>query len=296
MQTIELGSDVTQIRVADIDRDQKKDLVISTRAGIKLMRNVSTLGNVALELVPGTALAFGNGDGPIGTAVTDINRDGFLDIAVAGYDSGNLQLLYGTANAFDYSAAPVIVAVTGGPVDVVAADFTGDKIVDLAVSRRLLSDILVLQNDGLGNLTQLVSVPVGSTPNYLLAEDFDRDGRMDLAVANEVEDSVSVLFGSTQGFRSASFAAGNFPSALLSEDLTGDGLPDILVASRLGEDFRVLVSDGNGSFSNVFGFPGTLGASAVSTADFDADGDRELIISSVVTNRVSVVKSLQQRN
>lgn len=295
-QTIELGAAVSQIRVADINRDQKKDLVVSTRAGIKLLRNLSTIGNVALELVPGAALAFGNADGPLGTTVADLNRDGFLDIAVAGYDSGNVQLLLGTANAFDYSAAPQILAVTGGPVDVVAADFTGDKIVDLAVSRRLLSDILVLRNDGLGNFTQLVSIPVGAAPNFLLGEDFDRDGRMDLAVANEGEDSVSVLFGTAQGFRSASFAAGNFPSALLTEDLTGDGLPDILVASRLGEDFRVLVSDGRGSFSNVFTFPGTLGASAVSTADFDADGDRELVIASVVTNRLSVVKSLQQRN
>ena len=296
LQTIEIGAPVTQIRVADIDLDQKRDLIVSVRTGVKLLRNVSTIGNVSLELVPGASLVFGNSDGPVGAAAADFNADGFTDLALAGYESGNVQLLFGTANAFDYSAAPQTLPIGGGPIDVVAADFTGDSIVDLAVSRRSVSDIAIMRNDGAGGFTLDVALPVGAAPNYLLAEDFNRDGRKDLAVANGDGNSVSVLFGSAQGFSSATFAAGDFPSALLTDDLTGDGIADILVASRLGEDFRVLVGNGAGGFPNVFTFPGALGASAVTMADFDADGDRELVIGSVITNRVSVVKSLQQNN
>ncbi len=296
LQTIEIGAPVTQIRIADIDRDQKRDVIVSVRTGVKLLRNVSTLGNISLELVPGAALVFGNSDGPVGAAAADLNADGFVDLALAGYESGNVQLLFGTANAFDYSATPQTLPIGGGPIDVVAADFTGDGVVDLAVSRRSVSDIALLRNDGAGAFTLELALPVGAAPNYLLAEDFNRDGRKDIAVANGDGNTVSVLFGSAQGFTSASFAAGNFPSALLTDDMTGDGIADILVASRLGEDFRVLVGNGQGGFPNVVAFPGVLGASAVTMADFDADGDRELVIGSVITNRVSVVKSLQQQN
>lgn len=291
---LEMGADVLQLRTADIDRDGRMDLVVPCRFGVKLVRNVSTLGNVQLEVLPSTASSFGGGDNPLGASAVDLDRDGFLDLAVADYGSGDLQILRGSSTPFDFSATPVSFPLGGGPVDVVAADFTGDGIVDLAVSRRLLSDIVLLQNDGAGNLTKLISIPVGAAPNFLLTDDFNGDQRADLAVANGDDDTVTVLFGGAQGFSSASYAAGNFPSALLADDLTGDGIVDILVASRLGEDFRVLVGNGQGGFSNVFPFPGTLGSSAVTMGDLDGDGDRELLIASVFNDRVSVVKSLQQ--
>ena len=106
-QTIEIGSPVTQIRVADIDRDLKKDLVVSVREGVKILRNLSTSGNVSLELVPGLSLQFGNADAPIGSAASDFNRDGFVDLAIAGYESGNVQLLLGTSNVFSSTFGPL---------------------------------------------------------------------------------------------------------------------------------------------------------------------------------------------
>ena len=79
--------------------------------------------------------------------------------------------------------------------------------------------------------------------------------------------------------------------------MNGDGAPDILVTSLVGGDFRILVNDndGSGRFSNVLPFPGTIGASGGALGDIDGDGYRDLVIASLITNRVSLVRGLGTR-
>ena len=48
-----------------------------------------------------------------------------------------------------------MIPLPGGPTDIVAADFTGDGELDLAVTRVDLSDIVILANDGAGNFQPL---------------------------------------------------------------------------------------------------------------------------------------------
>ena len=137
-------------------------------------------------------------------------------------------------------------------------------------------------------------MPVGQSPKYLVTSDFNTDGRADLVVSNAVSGSVSVLFGTTNGFAGSDFAAGLSPTALLARDLTGDGVEDILVASLESGDFRVLVGDGQGGFPLLPTFPGTLGASDAVLQDMTGDGLPDLVVSSLVTDRVSLVRNASE--
>lgn len=288
--TVDVGSGVFQLEAGDLDGDGKTDLVVGVDGGVKLLRNQSAAGAYDFVVLPGLALSLGSGIYPFGITVVDYDRDGDLDIVVCDHVGGGLHLLPGTATPFVFDAEQVI-QLGGGLVDVVAADFTGDGRQDLAVSRSGESDILVLRNDGT-TFSQLFDVDVGQSPNYLVTADFNRDGRADLVVSNAGSGTITVLFGTATGFTSQDYAAGSTPTALLARDLTNDGIADILVTSLVSGDFRVMVGDGSGSFPLLPTFPGTLGASDAVLQDMDADGRPELLIASLISNRVSLVKNI----
>ncbi len=291
--TFDIGAVVRQLDVADLDVDGRPDLIVGVDGGLKLLRNVSTGSGYAFQVPPGTPASVGTGTMPFGATAADFDRDGDMDIVMCDFAGGSLHLLLGTPVPFVFGAETVISLGAGsGPIDVVAADFTGDGMQDLAVSRANQSDIVILRNEGGGSFAQFLSVPVGNQPNYLVTADFNGDGRADLVVSNGASGTVSVLFGSPTGFVGGSFPAGSVPTALLASDLSGDGLPDILVASLTSGDFRIMVGDGSGGFPQLTTFPGTWGASNAVLQDMNADGTADLLISSLVTQRVSLVRNI----
>ncbi|HZN37219.1 MAG TPA: VCBS repeat-containing protein [Planctomycetota bacterium] len=286
-----IGQPIYQLEAADLNSDGRVDLVVGVSGGVLLLRNNSVSGTYSFEVM--TGLPIGSATAPFGIAVGDFDLDGDYDIAVCDHAGGGVHVISGTQTPFVFGAEDV-VEVGGGPVDVAAADFTGDGLVDLAVSRQELSDIVILRNGGAAGFEQFVSVPVGATPNYLITADFDRDGRADLVVSNANSGSVSVLFGITNGFSGQTYPAGAAPTALLAKDLTGDGMVDVLVASLTRGDFRVMVGDGQGSFPQLYEFPGTFGASDAVLQDMDGDSRPDLLIASLVTNRVSLVRNIRE--
>jgi hypothetical protein len=79
---------------------------------------------------------------------------------------------------------------------VIAADFNGDGLIDLACSE-LFTHASVLTNDGAGNFELGSSLVVEHPADCIIAADLDGDGRLDLATANYASRNVSLLFNET---------------------------------------------------------------------------------------------------
>ena len=139
-----------------------------------------------------------------------------------------------------------------------------------------------LEDRCLPSFLPAVNYPVGSYPNALVTGDFNGDGRLDLAVANQSSNTVSILLGKGDGtFQSAqNFACGGGPGSIAVGDFNGDGKLDIVTANAY--DLSVLLGNGDGTFQPARNFDNVPGKypGSVAVGDFNGDGKLDLGVGS----------------
>ena len=137
-----------------------------------------------------------------------------------------------------------------GPLSVVAADFDGDGIVDLAGTNRQSNDLAVFLGIGDGEFQAAGTFETGHGPWDALAADFDEDGYPDLAVTNEYHDSISILIGDDAGVfeTAATLTVGDGPLGAVAADFDGDAHLDLAVGNYNSDDVWIFLGNGDGTF------------------------------------------------
>src|SRR5271157_1234108 len=162
---------------------------------------------------------------------------------------------------------------------------------------RAVSILLALSAAANAQFTPAPGSPfaAGSYPASVAVADFNGDGRLDLAVANEGSHNVTVLLGNgTGGFTAAPgspFPAGSSPISVAVGDFNGDGKPDLAIANEGGNNVTVLLGNGTGGFTAAPGSPFPVGTQpeSVAVGDFNGDGKPDLAIANARSNTVTVL-------
>ena len=239
---------------------------------------------------------------PSGVAVDLFNADEFLDLAVANAGDDNVLVFFNTGAGDGTFEPPVAVSVGGKPSDVVAADFTNDGFIDLAVVNALDNNIWILVNDGAGVFAKGAMAATGGVqPIGICPEDLDNDKDVDVvgvnrnpgagAFGNQLGSVFILINNGRGGFEKAVVHdIGVDPTDLSAGDLDGDDFTEIVAVNNADATVSVLVNQGDGTFVAAPELIVGDGPLSIDAVDLDADGDLDL---AVVAEDIKLGQSIQ---
>ncbi|HZI31952.1 MAG TPA: VCBS repeat-containing protein, partial [Candidatus Binatia bacterium] len=189
---------------------------------------------------------------PSAVAVGDFDGDGKTDIVVADSgDStipGDIEILLGNGDGTFQAPKTFLTPAGSHPVALLAQDINGDGILDLAIvdqgNGAAPGNLLVwfgnkdpLTGKWNGTFNTTASYGVGVKPTAIASAQFTSSGRVDFAVTNQADNSVSILLQNQDNTFTTRFdpatgknpATGSGPAGIAVGDFNRDGNQDIAV-------------------------------------------------------------------
>ncbi len=280
----------------DFNGDGRSDLLLLTR-------NTSNEANEGLLFylatgggnfgAPVNYLPYVNGRSGRFTMVTsDFTRDGLPDLLLFDYNGVNsttglipiatqpggtlaLQrglMFSGNQGSTQSSSSPLATA-----------DFNGDGALDLAATRSSGGSLGILYGNGRGEFSEPIDVRIepDNTVNFVLARDFNRDGRPDLAVLRASANELRIMLNDGRGgfTPGASLNVRASFNQLEASDFNNDGALDLVARSATDTGLTVFLNNGQASFTpiNVSGF--LPDGERFTVGDFNGDGNGDLAFS-----------------
>jgi hypothetical protein len=236
------------LALGDLDGDGKLDVVTgSPSSRMMVLRNLGSVGTI--NFAP--AFALPTAGQVVSIALGDLDGDQRLDIIACGFDGYKASIYrnIGVAGALSAASFDNRFDLPLGfyPFGIALADIDGDNRLDLLAINYGGGDLYLYPNIGSpaaptsGLFGRPVIFPAGSGSFTVAVGDINGDGKLDIAVANNPQNSISVFLNKATepGITTNTlapridFPAGSGPRAVIFVDMDGDGKLD-LVAARLG--------------------------------------------------------------
>jgi hypothetical protein len=271
-----------QLAVTDFNGDGNSDWIAGSTTGQSM---TLALGNGNGRFASGVNYALGASSL---VTIADVNKDGKLDLVAVDGGSNDVRVLLGKG---DGTFAPAITtAVTGAFSGIATGDFNQDGNQDVVVSDSTGAsprNVIVLLGKGDGTFAAPARFTTGgSGEGLIVAEDFNGDGKLDIAVVNQSDNTVSVLLGNGDGTFQApkitpALATDGFLGAMAAGDFNGDGKLDLAVPDYVGSasgKVAILLGKGDGTFDAPTFLTSGGGSTWPVAADFNKDGKLDLAV------------------
>jgi len=277
VRSLNEATPVRSVVWGDFDSDGQVDLAVNTSRLVVIHRNVTGEASgfaVAAQFNPGNSE---------GMAWIDHDADGDLDLLLENDDFG-LRIYLNEGGL----AGDRYVDIHTGRVNgeyLVATDLDTDGDVDFYVRRPgtadtdAEADLFINENGTFSRNVSINEDALNDQKGGAAFCDFDGDGDFDLVRTDAGTLGVFEQTGGGTGtFALKQTFSGSFMGVACG-DVDNDGDEDIFFAARDGGSSQLFLNDGNFNFSqDNLGIASTGPATAAAFADFDRDGDLDLLI------------------
>ena len=290
------GAHPSGMSYADVNADGKPDLVVtnltSQEVGVHLNNGAGGFGAKISTPIVGT---------PSGLATGDWNGDGKVDVAVLNGAQSTIMILLGDSTG-RFPTMRQTFAVGSSSKSIATADFNRDGKADLVVVNNTTNAVQIFRGDGTGLFALNSTLTPGTGPLAVAIGNFNNDKDasnkdiLDLAVANNASDTVSIFLGTAAGGFGAptTLSPGFGPRGLAIADLDKDGKLDLVVTlGKISQEGQVAIMTGNGT--GGFALTNTLfvgpAPNFATTGDFNRDGNLDVVTVNNTGNTMSILQS-----
>ena len=296
--------------IADFDGDGLLDIAVCSiddtgysENQVEIFRNLLSAPIIGGAAFPSTMFAnnasvdFPVGLLPLSLVATDFDGDGKIDIATSLYGADTICVLKNLSvpgtfifqNRVSFSCGS---SNGGGFLETVGGDFDGDGKQDIAVVNGLDNTLTVFRNTATTGIINGASfaAPVifplpGLRPTGMSLGDFNGDGKLDIAISNNVSSDLTVLKNTSVGssinfLTNFNYATSGSPVGVVVGDVDGDTKPDIVVTSNAANFVSVFEQVQTPDTTTIRGTDSVCVLASVTLKDAHCAGSRGYWISS----------------